>query len=868
MNTNLNRLALVALAACAMLAGGCEAKVKPEPPSSTKLRDCVIYVANGAPPSNMTAAKELQFHLRKIIGSNLKIVRDPAQPMIAVGDSPEARAAGIHADKIPYEGFALRGIGGNLFIVGRDIPDDGPTPTDGKSLGSLYGAYEFLESVLGVRWLLPGNLGTYFPPKNPDLEITGLHLDFAPKFKYRNFFVQAVGGIDSEEYGLRGRTQYYQMKIPVTDHGWPDLFPEAGSPEAGIVKDRMATYQEHPDWFQMSRNGQRVAPTSGSFYLCLSSPELPDEVAARVAKLFKADPKRHIWCIGPTDGGPICGCPECQKRLYIMTPEEMGPIGRGNYTQSWTPLVLDYYRKTAAIAKQKTPGVFLNALCYQQYEFPPRGKTAEPVSDNFIAGMAPQHTGYGPIRLYEPINQNWERWIKSWRGVFQKQVYYGLDFWIRQYAGAVMSPYPDIMKKTFSVLLEEGYEGAYFYSNPVGSNGAYCWVVTQMLWKPDGDPKALLKEFCDKAYGAGGGSIVKIHELFEANMRALVTKANGKIGHNMTPEMLRDVYAGSWPEFEKLYQAAAAGAETPDQKWRLSLLENNFKVLNYHLIRLGMIKENPASPFQITSAEFRRLVGEGYPGGTLRGLVDTPPEAWNYTREWRPLDVSIPEQIPNAEPRGETWFTGNREFVCLAEADGEAVLQLNYMTDANKETGENFLPEVGYYHVFNAKGARIVTDVADNGRLVFPVEKGGVYCVAYMPLAGKGSGSRWSLAGTKLVRYAMGYRNDKRGFYYFDSGKPGAPLYFYVPETLNKFTIYLNGSQEAEILDPTGKSTARGGSGGYAALEVDRTKAGLPSGWWKVKLLTNGSGFIQQGPGLSGYFVDDPSKALSVKLAN
>ena len=186
MNTNLNRLALVALAACTMLAGGCEAKVKPEPPSSTKLRDCVIYVANGAPPSNMTAAKELQFHLRKII------VRDPAQPMIAVGDSPEARAAGIHADKIPYEGFALRGIGGNLFIVGRDIPDDGPTPTDGKSLGSLYGAYEFLESVLGVRWLLPGNLGTYFPPKNPDLEITGLHLDFAPKFKYRNFFVQAV----------------------------------------------------------------------------------------------------------------------------------------------------------------------------------------------------------------------------------------------------------------------------------------------------------------------------------------------------------------------------------------------------------------------------------------------------------------------------------------------------------------------------------------------------------------------------------------------------------------------------------------------------------------------------------------------------
>jgi len=868
MNIFPNRFGLVALGAVAMLMGGCGAKVEPQPPSSTKLRDCVIYVPHGAPPSNTTAAQELQLHLREIVGSSLKIVHEPAQPMIALGDSPEARAAGIHAESIPYEGFSLKGAGGNIFIVGRDLPGDGPTPTDGKSLGTLYGAYEFLERVLGVRWLLPGDLGTYFPLKNPELEITGLNVDFVPKFKYRNFFVQAVGGIDSEAYCLRGRTQFYQMKIVVTDHGWPDLFPAPGSPEAAILKDRMTTFNEHPEWFQMARNGQRVAPTSDSFYLCLSNPELPEEIANRVAKFHQADPKRHIWCIGPTDGGPICDCPECQKRLYIMTPEEMGPTGRGNYTQSWTPLVLDYYRKTADIVKQNSPGLFVNALCYQQYEFPPREKPVAPVPDNFIAGMAPQHTAYGPVRLYEPVNQNWERWIKSWRGVFQKQVYYGLDFWIRQYAGAVMSPYPDIMKKTFSVLVEEGYDGAYFYSNPVGSNGPYCWVVTQMLWKPDGDPKALIKEFCDKAYGSGGESIAKILELSEANMRALITKVNGKVGHNMTPEMLRDVYAASWPEFEKLFQTAAAGAETPGEKWRLSLLANNFKVLSYHLTRLGMIKENPDSPFHLTPVEFGALVTSGYPGGPLRGLVDGPPEAREYTREWHPLEVSIPEQISNAEPRTEAWFAGNQEFVCLAEADGDAVLQLRYQTDVSKETGELSLPEVGYYHVFNGKGEKILTDIAENGRLIFPVKKGDTYVVAYVPLAGKGSNSRWSLLETKLVRYAVGYRNSPRGLYFTDTGKAATPYYFFVPETLNKFTIYLNGGQDVELFDPTGKSAGRKAGYGYAALEVDRIQSGAPSGWWKVKSLSNGNGFLQQGPGLSGYFVDDPSKALLVKLAN
>jgi hypothetical protein len=206
--------------------------------------------------------------------------------------------------------------------------------------------------------------------------------------------------------------------------------------------------------------------------------------------------------------------------------------------------------------------------------------------------------------------------------------------------------------------------------------------------------------------------------------------------------------------------------------------------------------------------------------------------------------------------------------VCLAEADGDAVLQLKYQTDVNKETGKLSLPEVGYYHVFNAKGEKIVTDIAQDGRLVFPVQKGNTYVVAYVPLAGKGSNSRWSLAETKLVRYAVGYRNAPRGLYFSEAGKVATPYYFFVPETLSKFTIYLNGGQDVELFDPAGKSAGRKSTYGYAAVEVDRRQSGAPSGWWKVKPLSSGNAFIQQGPGLSGYFVDDPSKALSVKLAN
>ena len=865
MKNKLSPIGWITIPILLMVVLGCSAQDQTNPKSSTQLRDCVIYVPNGAPPSNLKAATELQIHLKEIIGSELKIVHEPSHPMIAIGDSPEARAVGIQAKTLPYEGFVLRGIGGDLYFVGRDIPGDGPTDTDGKSLGTLYGTYEFLERVLGVRWFYPGAQGTYFPPKNPQLEIVGLNIEFTPRFKYRNFYVQAGNGKDSDDYNQRTRCRDSQIKMQSTDHGWIEMFPQPNSPEGKVVEDRMATYQKHPDWFEMSRNGQRVAPSAEPFYLCLSQSSLPEEVADRLGKLFQADPSRHIWCIGPNDGGPICYCPECEKRLYIMTPEEMGPTGIGNYRQTWTPLVLDFYRKTAAIVRSKNPEILLNGLCYQRYEFPPRDKP-EPISDNFLAGMAPQHTGYGPIRLYDPINENWERWIKSWRGVFKRQVYYGLDFWIRQYAGAVMSPYPDIMKKTFSVLLEEGYEGAYFYSNPIGSNGAYCWVMTQMLWKPDGDPQKLLEEFCDKAYGSGGGSVIELHQLFEKNMKALITRVKGKVGHNMTPEMLKEIFGASWPEYEKLFLAAKSGATTEDQKWRLSHLEHNLKLVYYHLTRLGMMKEQPGSPLHTSSAEYRILVGAGYPGEWLRGLIDSPAEATDFTRSWRPLVAEAVAVLPNVEPRTETWYTSKREFVCLAEQDGEAAIQLNYKTDPDKVTGQSYLSEVGYYHVFNQKGERIVTDIGENGRLAFPAKKGSIYCVAYMPLEGKGSNSRWSIAKAERVRYAIGYRNDKRGVYIFDSGQPATPLYFHVPEGVQKFTIYINGSMDTELFDPTGKSCGR--THGYAALAIDRSQPTSPSGWWKIKPFSNGSGFIQQGPELSGYFVDDPLKALKVEFGN
>lgn len=49
------------------------------------------------------------------------------------------------------------------------------------NVGTLFGTYEFLEEFMGVRWLWPGELGTYVPKTN-NIEISSVNKLEAPHF--------------------------------------------------------------------------------------------------------------------------------------------------------------------------------------------------------------------------------------------------------------------------------------------------------------------------------------------------------------------------------------------------------------------------------------------------------------------------------------------------------------------------------------------------------------------------------------------------------------------------------------------------------------------------------------------------------------
>ena len=140
-----------------------------------------IYLSKNASEGEKTAAKELQEYLKKSSGAVFETTDDLKQAGIVLGtvkskEIPSAMKKALAGKK--EEGFLFRTQNGKFYIIGA------------SQVGTLYGAYTFLDRYLDVRWFLPGE--EYVGKKK---DITSL-----PYTKIQAFSVESSGvfDIDSE----------------------------------------------------------------------------------------------------------------------------------------------------------------------------------------------------------------------------------------------------------------------------------------------------------------------------------------------------------------------------------------------------------------------------------------------------------------------------------------------------------------------------------------------------------------------------------------------------------------------------------------------------------------------------------------------
>ena len=176
----------------------------------------------------------------------------------------------------------LRVAGRMLVIAGDDGRGD-PLDADTRA-GTLWGVYEWLDRVLQVRWLWPGELGT-FVPKTNNVVAGEFAETISPHFLQRRLrpglsmtsehpalgFTAAGLEKFSREQAVYLRRHRMGRSYPMGyGHAFTDWWQRDG--------------KTHPEWFQLRENGPRgPSKPTGRFSMCVSNPELQREIVARWA---------------------------------------------------------------------------------------------------------------------------------------------------------------------------------------------------------------------------------------------------------------------------------------------------------------------------------------------------------------------------------------------------------------------------------------------------------------------------------------------------------------------------------------------------------------------------------------------------------
>ncbi|MBM4050461.1 MAG: DUF4838 domain-containing protein, partial [Planctomycetes bacterium] len=401
-----------------------------------------VYHSPDAPESVKLAAREIQRVIKVSTGVELPIADTPREPMICLGENAEAKKAGLTADSLPDDGFRLVTKGSNLYILGKDTPADKPTWVAWISRGTLFGAYEFLESVVGARWLMPGEWGEDVP-RHTTLSVPDLSVAKSPDFQIRSLVDIQDRKRGSDPNPQKTVEWLRRNKMPSTSegrklnlgHAWDQyLKPE--------------DWEAHKDYLAMSADGKpRMFAKAAYVKFCTSNPALVNAFAQGVIRWLDERPQMRGASISPSDGGDFCQCSNCQA---LVTPD---PHGKPSYT----PVILRFANDVARIVGKKHPDRMLACYVYYNYMYPPDKPVA--IEPNLYLVWAPlNYYGWG---LQKPVyREEFPSIVKGWTALTRNFFYHNYSTWMRSFNGAPLPPGFDILKLELPTLRKHGVQAA------------------------------------------------------------------------------------------------------------------------------------------------------------------------------------------------------------------------------------------------------------------------------------------------------------------------------------------------------------------------------------------------------------------------
>ncbi len=463
--------------------------------------DAIIsWVKQGAFKANLTtqyAAEQLQLYLAKVTGAKLPIVKESQAPtgqtLILLGRSGFNEQRGVTPDGLDPEGFIIRTDPGSISIVGEIGPEGNWQA--GIDRGTLWGVYEFLERVCGIRWYFAGedDLGIVIP-KQQTITVPPMTLVKAPAYQYRTGAVPS-SGIDWFPVARPGNSTGFWANHT---HGLPWA---------------KAFGAEHPEYFALRRDGTRMMDPEDTSchtnHLCYTEPGVLAQEIKNIAEYDKTG--RSVWmdsytrptawyvkfCPQDTEVVRHCTCPRCQA---LWRPYE----GVGGQDAKLSEIVFGYAARLANAVGERWPGRRVGANAYAGFLNVPR--TVE-IPDNLdvMYCMFWGSTLQKEPEFWEQERKRISEWVEL-LGHDRSRFYIWEYFYYPNRFGEAPMFSPHVMWRFYREN-QPHVKGAFNNGLGIryGNKSKLTWLIAylwhRVLWDPSQDVDELLAEFYQKMFG-------------------------------------------------------------------------------------------------------------------------------------------------------------------------------------------------------------------------------------------------------------------------------------------------------------------------------------------------------------------------------
>jgi hypothetical protein len=441
------------------------------------MQDWHTTVANDATPSERYAAEEFQKWFNEATGLALPI-----------------GTARTNGGKVTIEGSSTLGDEDTqISIESGQIQISG-----GRPRGVLYAVYQFLEELVGIRFLTAEH--TYIPDASA-LKIPCGSYTYSPPFSFRwsyyrensevpEFAAKRKVNTVTDAENLGGKTQ--QQLI---NHSFHALVP-------------YGTYGEsHPEYYALVDGKRDTNTHGGGPQLCVTNPEVIEVAAEAAIQQLTEHPEAMNISVSQADTAAYCRCETCEA----LNEAEDSPMGSQ----------LTFVNAVAERIEKAHPHVKVGTLAYWYTRKPPKTITPRPNVQIQLCSIecCTLHAIDNPdCEQNQAFCQDTNQWGKICN-----------DIWIWNYNTNFRSydlPFPNLrsIARNVRYFLRNNAKGVFMQANGNGLAGEFSdlrnYLISHLIWDPHLDVDVLLNEFVNLHYGAAAPPILAYITFLHDNVEA------------------------------------------------------------------------------------------------------------------------------------------------------------------------------------------------------------------------------------------------------------------------------------------------------------------------------------------------------------